>query len=144
MDLIDTFLCSFTYSVNIEEERQKRASKRPKTARKRKPAVPRVPKIVATLKQAMAFQARLDSREVPSQADLARETGMSRARITQIMNLLKLHPRIRETILGMADSPNGFRLGEHHVRPLMALSDENQLSRFQALITGLETEVTQG
>ena len=98
MDLTDTFLCSFTYSVNIKEEKQRSAPKRPKTARKRKPKEPRVPKIVATLKQAMAFQARLDSGEVLSQADLARETGMSRARITQILNLLKLHPRIKETI----------------------------------------------
>ncbi|MBW8003135.1 MAG: hypothetical protein FVQ80_14130 [Planctomycetes bacterium] len=119
------------------------ASNRPKTARKPKPNEPRVPKIVETLKRAMAFQAQLESGEIPSQADLARETGLSRARITQIMNLIKLHPRIRETILGLTDTPNGLKLGEHHVRPLAVLSDKDQLSRFQALIPGFMAEVMQ-
>jgi hypothetical protein len=48
---------------------------------------------------AIKFQDMVDRREVRDYADLARLGYVSRARITQIMNLLKLAPNIQEEIL---------------------------------------------
>ena len=50
---------------------------------------------------AIKFEAMVERREVRDYADLARLGYVSRARITQIMNLLNLAPDIQEEILGM-------------------------------------------
>jgi len=59
-------------------------------------AVPRVARLLAL---AHKFQAMLDSGEVESMAELARLGRVSRARITQIMDLLLLSPDIQEELL---------------------------------------------
>ncbi len=56
----------------------------------RKP--PKPPKVVATLLKAMEWRRQLDAGEVASQADIARREGITRARVTQIMMLLRLAP----------------------------------------------------
>ena len=38
-----------------------------------------------------------------NRADLAREMGVSRARVTQIMNLLRLNPEVQKRLLGLQD-----------------------------------------
>lgn len=38
-----------------------------------------------------------------TRADLAREMGVSRARVTQIINLLRLAPEVQERLLGLQD-----------------------------------------
>jgi hypothetical protein len=43
---------------------------------------------------AKEYKKMIDSGEAKNQADLARIKGVSRARITQILNLLKLNPLI--------------------------------------------------
>jgi hypothetical protein len=59
----------------------------------------RVPRVARLLALAHKFQAMLDSGEVASMADLARLGRVSRARITQIMDLLMLAPDIQEELL---------------------------------------------
>ena len=53
------------------------------------------------------FQLQLDVGRV-NKAELTRRHGMSRARVTQIMNLLKLSPEIREGILNLPDKEKRF------------------------------------
>ena len=63
------------------------------------PDPPRLPRIARLMALAIKFQDMVDRGEVRDYADLARLGYVSRARITQIMNLLNLAPRIQEAIL---------------------------------------------
>ena len=63
------------------------------------PAPERVPRVARLLALAHKFQGMLDRGEVASMADMARLGGVSRARITQIMDLLLLAPEIQEELL---------------------------------------------
>ena len=59
----------------------------------------RVHRVARLLALAHKFQRMLDSGEVTSMAELARLGRVSRARITQIMDLLMLAPAIQEELL---------------------------------------------
>ena len=59
----------------------------------------RTPRVTRLLVQAHCFQRLLDRGEAKDLADLARRYGVSRARVTQIMDLLLLAPDIQEEIL---------------------------------------------
>ena len=59
----------------------------------------KVPRVARLFALAHEFQRMLDSGEVESMAELARLGRVSRARITQIMDLLMLAPEIQEQVL---------------------------------------------
>ena len=76
----------------------------------------RIPRIARLMALAIKFQGMVDRGEVHDYADLARLGFVSRARLTQIMNLLNLHPDIQEHLLfAAASSPT-----ERTLRPVMA------------------------
>jgi hypothetical protein len=59
----------------------------------------RTPRITRLMALAIKFQDMVDRGEVRDYADLARLGYVTRARMTQIMNLLNLAPKIQEAIL---------------------------------------------
>jgi hypothetical protein len=59
----------------------------------------KIPRVARLLAVAHKFQKMLDSGEVESMAELARLGRVSRARITQVMDLLLLAPDIQESVL---------------------------------------------
>ena len=63
------------------------------------PAPPRIPRITRLMALAIKFQEMIDRGEVKDYADLARLGLVTRARVTQIMNLTLLAPDIQEVIL---------------------------------------------
>lgn len=63
------------------------------------PAPDRVPRIARLMALAIRFEKLIQSGVITNYADLARLAHVSRARITQIMNLLLLAPDIQEAIL---------------------------------------------
>jgi len=66
----------------------------------------RLPRIARLMALAIKFQDMVSRGEVRDYADLARLGYVTRARITQIMNLLNLAPNIQEAILSCEmDSP---------------------------------------
>ncbi|MCE9635860.1 MAG: hypothetical protein K8T90_09160 [Planctomycetes bacterium] len=67
-------------------------------------SVPRVARLVAL---AHRFAALVESGEVRDYADVARLAGVTRARVTQIMNLLHLAPDIQEAILDLPRTLHG-------------------------------------
>jgi len=87
----------------------------------------------------MALARRLDelirSREVISYAELARLGHVSRARLSQIMNLLSLAPDIQEKILFLPGTLKGRDpIQLRHLLPIAALSDwRRQRERWKAL-----------
>lgn len=84
-------------------------------------SIPRISRLMAL---AIHMQELVDRDEVADYADLARLAHVSRARITQIMNLLLLTPDIQEDILFLPRT-NGDRapIRERMVRPVAAVID---------------------
>jgi hypothetical protein len=62
---------------------------------------PRIPRVSRLMALAIRFEQMLRDGVVLDQADLARVGGVTRAHITQIMNLLHLAPDIQEEVLFM-------------------------------------------
>ena len=103
------------------------------------PKKPRTPRVVELLKMAMEWQRRLDAGEVESQAAIALREGVTRARVTQIMAMLRLAPEIQEHILRMPDAVNRPAISERALRPIVrfeAFSD--QRAQFRRLTEGVE------
>ena len=67
----------------------------------------RVPRISRLLALAHRFRGMLDRGEVASMADIARLGRVSRARLTQVMDLLLLAPDIQEEILFLSATESG-------------------------------------
>lgn len=84
-------------------------------------SVPRISRLMAL---AIRMQELVDKGEVADYAELARLAHVSRARITQIMNLLLLAPDIQEQILFLPPT-NGGRapIRERMLRPVCAIPD---------------------
>jgi len=77
------------------------------------PPASRIPRITRLMALAIKFDDMIRRGEVRDYADLARLGHVSRARITQIMNLLNLAPDIQELLL---DGPSEGGLEERHIR----------------------------
>lgn len=79
-------------------------------------AVPRIPRVTRLMALAVKWQGMVDAGELRDYADIARLGYVSRARVTQIMNLGNLAPEIQEHLL----FPTGFLPQERRMRPLVA------------------------
>ena len=72
---------------------------------------------------------------VKTQADLARELGVSRVRITQVMSLLRLVPEIQDQLLHLTDQRAIRFFSENRLRLLTQIDDSaRQLEAFQKLL----------
>ena len=72
---------------------------------------------------------------VKTQADLARELGVSRVRITQVMSLLRLVPEIQHQLLRLTDQRAIRFFSENRLRPLTQIADPvRQLEEFKKLL----------
>jgi hypothetical protein len=83
--------------------------------------VPRVSRLMAL---AIRFDSLIQQRAVQDYADIARLGHVSRARVTQIMNLLLLAPDIQEDILFLPRTIRGRDpITERDLRPITAVVD---------------------
>ena len=80
---------------------------------------PRIPRITRLMALAIKFQDMVDRGEVRDYADIARLGYVSRARLTQIMNLLLLAPDIQEEIVGLGSTTDQRILAERHTRSVV-------------------------
>lgn len=93
-------------------------------ARNRKPhKAPQTPKVVEQLRTAQEWRRQLDAGEVRNQAEIARREGITRARVTQVMGLLRLAPEIQELVLSMPDLIRRPSITERSLRPIAQLKD---------------------
>ncbi len=84
----------------------------------------RVPRVSRIMALAIRFEGLIRDGVVTDQADLARLGHVSRARITQIMNLLHLAPDIQEKVLFLPRIERGRDpIKEHQLRPIAAVAD---------------------
>jgi len=86
--------------------------------------VGRTPRISKLMALALRFDRLISEGEITDQAELARLGQVSRARVTQIMNLLLLAPGIQEEILFLPRTLSGRDLiRERHIRPITSALD---------------------
>lgn len=84
----------------------------------------RVPRVARLMALAIRFDALVREGTVSTQADLATVGHVTRARVTQIMNLLHLAPDLQEAILDLPPVCAGRDpITEHDLRPIAAEVD---------------------
>jgi hypothetical protein len=111
-----------------------RRNSRPKRARQ-----PKTPRVAELLRKALAWRALLESGQVANQAEIARREGVTRARVTQVLGLLRLAPEIHELVLSMPRAIQRPALTELALRPVARLQDlDAQLAAFRALLREAE------
>ena len=99
------------------------------------PTIPTTPRVVELLRKAIEWQALLESGEATSQAELARREGLTRARVTQVMGLLRLAPEIQQHILSMPDMVGRPSITERALRRVTRLEQLGaQRQAFQQLV----------
>ena len=84
------------------------------------PAAPCIPRIARLMAIAIKFQDMVDRGNVHDYADLARLGYVTRARLTQIMNLLLLAPDLQEQLLF---SSGATSIQERRLRSVVKLTD---------------------
>jgi DNA-binding transcriptional MocR family regulator len=101
-----------------------------------KPArAPKTPRVVVLLRKAIEWKALLESGKVASQAEIARRVGVTRARVTQIMGMLRLAPEIQGKILALPDNFHSSSVTERILRPIGAITDQrDQLREFRRFL----------
>ena len=91
--------------------------------------------MVELLSKAIEWQALLESGETTNQAAIARREGINRARVTQVMGLLRLVPEIQEYVLALPDSVRRSPVTERMLRPIGNIADHrNQVREYQRFL----------
>jgi hypothetical protein len=97
----------------VRQQRRTQAGTEP-----RPESLPRIPRISRLMALAIKFREMVDSGTVRDYADLARLGYVTRARITQIMNLLLLAPDIQEHLLFLYAEPGAPLATERELRTI--------------------------
>lgn len=100
------------------------------------PKEPKTPRVVELLQKAIEWRRQLDASEVRNQTEIARREGITRARITQVMGMLRLAPEIQQQILSTPDVDGRPLVTERMLRPIEVITDRGdqvrEFHRFQA------------
>ncbi|MCX7425058.1 MAG: hypothetical protein NTW96_05445 [Planctomycetia bacterium] len=114
-----------TVETTIHFRRRGRGSRKemcqgePVTSRRPPGRVPRISRFMAL---AIRFEQLIQAGEVADYAELARLGHVSRARITQVMNLLLLAPDLQERLLFLPRIEGGKeRIHLHQLQPITAV-----------------------
>ncbi len=106
----------------------------------------RLPRVSRLMALAIRFERLVRSGEVRDYAEIARLGNVTRARVTQIMNLLNLAPDIQEQLLFLphivvGDDP----ITERHLRPVVARPCWNeQRELLRSIMEHSDRPVTRG
>ena len=84
---------------------------------------------------ASEWRRALDDGEYASPAALARHLKVTRARVTQIMNLLKLSSEVVKILTSLGDPINSPVLAEKRLRPMLALTAEQQEAQLEIMLS---------
>ena len=105
------------------------------------PKDPKTPRVLELLRKAIEWREPLESGEAASQAAIARREGITRARITQVMGMLRLASEIQQHILSMPDMVRRPALTERVLRPIVKIEERNQqLAVFSELLNTATAE----
>lgn len=73
---------------------------------------------------AIDWRRQLDAGEVQNKAEIAQREGITRARVTQVMRLLRLAREFQEQILTMSKTIRKPEITERRLRPLINGTEE--------------------
>ena len=93
------------------------------------PREPKTPRVIELLRKAIEWKALLESGKVASQAEIARREGVTRARVTQVMGLLRLVPEIREKILSLPGTLYRSSVTERRLRTIGTITEQRDQVR---------------
>jgi len=94
------------------------------------PRAPRTLRGVELLRRAQEWRRQLEAGEVRTQADIARKERVTRARVTQVMGMLRLAPENQEQILAMSATSGRPALTERALRPIVRAQRANDQDAF--------------
>jgi hypothetical protein len=107
----------------------------PRGLNRKPPKVPRTPRVVELLRKAIEWQALLESGDASNQATIARREGITRARVTQVMGLLRLAPEIQQQVLSLPDMVRRPAITERALRPIALMENHTaQQAAFSMLL----------
>ena len=86
---------------------------------------------------AREWRVLLDEGKCSSPAALSRYLQVSRARVTQIMNLLRLSPEVIEMISSLGDPIQGPVVTERKFRPLLSLPIKQQIAQSKIILSNV-------
>lgn len=113
----------------VRQGRGKGFTIQPPLERSRRPA-----RVAVTLALAHTIQHAIDRGEIRDQAEAARRLGVTRARLSQILDLMRLAPNLQEEILSLEASDGGVPLSERALRNVLrAVSWLDQRSAYRAV-----------
>ena len=98
---------AYTVSRKIHFQNSRRSKKTIRSGEKPKRKAARTPRISKLMALAIHFEQMLKDGHVQDMATLARYGQVTRARMTQIMNLLLLAPDIQEKLLNLPQTTSG-------------------------------------
>ena len=94
---------------------------------------------VNPVKQAIIFKGIIAQGTCATKAGLAEHLGISRARVTQTLNLLKLAPEILDALLNLPDNQVCL-FSERRLRPITQISSQKkQTAAFRKMCAALGT-----
>lgn len=100
-------MSNLTVTKKVHFKRGRRSRKAIQTGTKRPEPTGRVPRVARLMALAIRFDQLIRDGVVSDQAELARLGRVSRARVSQVMNLLCLAPDIQEQILFLPATKRG-------------------------------------
>jgi len=93
------------------------------------------PRIIETLALARAWQAMIDTGEARNASQIARDLGITSARVSQVMDLLNLAPAILDHIDDLEGDEGCLYLTERKLLCIAMFPDPvEQLARFEELV----------
>jgi len=99
------------------------------------PREPKTPRVVDLLRKAIEWRSLLDAGKIANQTEIARQEGIPRARVTQIMGMLRLAPKIQKHILSLPEVDTRPSVTERVLRPIEAITNQSdQLKEFHKLM----------
>jgi hypothetical protein len=99
------------------------------------PTAHKTPRVTALLLRAIEWRRQIDAGEVENKAEIARREGITRARVTQIMGMLRLSPQIQEHLLSMPNCIRRPSVSERMLRPNETITDSRaQVLQFHKLL----------
>ena len=84
---------------------------------------------------AMEWKQMLDSKQFKSKAELGRHLGVSRVRVIQVLDLLKLCPEVITKVSALGKTFTGKIIGEKTLRPLVSLTPAKQMEKISLILS---------
>lgn len=98
---------------------------------------------VQLLKKALKWKNDLDKGHIKSRSEIAHQEGITRARVTQIMSMLRLTSEIQKNLLSSSNEGKVRYIAERSLRSITGLESQKQLEAFRAMFSEALSKATQ-